>query len=54
MNERLSLEVRDLLRKHFNLEYELILPVSLKPYEAHMTKEPINYACILRHQNGTH
>lgn len=41
-------EVRDLLRKYFQICSELILPVSLKEYKAEMTNTPINYACVLR------
>ncbi len=40
-------DVRRLIDPTFTILSELIIPVSLKPYQAGMKNEAINYACVL-------
>lgn len=45
---RSAQEVRDMLKRHFKIESELVLPVSLQPHSENMYNQPMNYACFLR------
>jgi len=47
-------EVRKLLEKHFAIESELPLPVTLEPFRPDMNDVPMNYACVLKKKSGPH